>query len=124
MRNRAKCKLCNDVIESKSVHEFVWCKCKEIAVDGGQEYFKCIAGSWSNFIRVADDDSEIPVKTPEPSCEGPVIEPPTYEERLGMLDAMIESIESLPPHAASQPASNYDLCAALILLRSLFRDKL
>jgi hypothetical protein len=35
MRNRIKCRKCNDIIESKSCHDFVWCKCKSVAVDGG-----------------------------------------------------------------------------------------
>ena len=35
MRNRIKCRKCNDIIESKSRHDFVWCKCKSVAVDGG-----------------------------------------------------------------------------------------
>jgi hypothetical protein len=35
MRNRIKCLKCGDVIESKSRHDFVWCKCKSVAVDGG-----------------------------------------------------------------------------------------
>ncbi len=36
--NRAKCTLCNDIIESKYVHDFVQCKCGKIFVDGGHEY--------------------------------------------------------------------------------------
>jgi hypothetical protein len=35
MRNRIKCRKCGDIIESKSRHDFVWCKCKSVAVDGG-----------------------------------------------------------------------------------------
>lgn len=37
-RNRARCRKCGDVIESKSRHDFVWCKCKAIFVDGGPDY--------------------------------------------------------------------------------------
>ena len=39
-RNRAKCKLCGDVIESKHRHDFVTCKCKAIFVDGGSDYWR------------------------------------------------------------------------------------
>jgi hypothetical protein len=35
MLNRIKCRKCGDIIESKSRHDFVWCKCKSVAVDGG-----------------------------------------------------------------------------------------
>lgn len=36
--NKARCKKCNDIIESRYVHEFVTCKCGSISVDGGPEY--------------------------------------------------------------------------------------
>jgi len=45
--NRARCKLCGDIIESKSTHDFVGCSCfieshgeRGIAVDGGHAYIK------------------------------------------------------------------------------------
>lgn len=38
--NKIKCKKCGDVIESKHVHDFKYCKCKSIAVDGGKDYLK------------------------------------------------------------------------------------
>lgn len=38
VRNRIRCKHCDDVIESKSVHDFKWCKCHSVFVDGGNEY--------------------------------------------------------------------------------------
>jgi hypothetical protein len=39
-RNIIRCKLCGDVIESKSVHDFRECKCKKCYVDGGHEYVR------------------------------------------------------------------------------------
>lgn len=36
--NKVRCKKCGDIIESKHTHDMVWCKCKSIAVDGGNEY--------------------------------------------------------------------------------------
>ena len=41
--NKIQCKKCNDIIESKNVHDFKWCTCKSIAVDGGLEYLRCIS---------------------------------------------------------------------------------
>lgn len=38
--NRIRCKKCGDVIESKTRHDFVWCKCGACAVDGGHDYLK------------------------------------------------------------------------------------
>ena len=39
-RNMAKCKKCGDVIESKYRHDFVYCSCQAIAVDGGKDYLR------------------------------------------------------------------------------------
>jgi hypothetical protein len=38
--NKIQCKYCNDIIESKSVHDFKKCKCGKVSVDGGLEYGK------------------------------------------------------------------------------------
>lgn len=57
MRNIAKCRKCGDVIESKHRHDFVWCECKAIAVDGGQDYFKR-CGNFEDFIEIVLDTAE------------------------------------------------------------------
>ncbi len=38
--NKIKCKKCGDIIESVSVHDFKFCKCGAVAVDGGHEYLR------------------------------------------------------------------------------------
>lgn len=38
--NRIRCKKCNDIIESTSVHDFKFCKCGAVAVDGGCDYLR------------------------------------------------------------------------------------
>jgi hypothetical protein len=38
LRNRARCRRCGDVIESKHVHDFKFCSCNGIAVTGGRDY--------------------------------------------------------------------------------------
>ena len=42
IRNAIKCNHCGEVIESKHVHDFKWCSCKTVAVDGGLSYVKRI----------------------------------------------------------------------------------
>lgn len=37
---KIKCKKCGDIIESKSRHDMVWCKCGSVAIDGGNNYIK------------------------------------------------------------------------------------
>ena len=40
IKNAAQCRLCGDVIESKTVHDYVACKCGAIFVDGGKQYLR------------------------------------------------------------------------------------
>ena len=40
LRNAIQCKSCGQVIESRSVHEFVMCRCGDCAVDGGLVYLR------------------------------------------------------------------------------------
>jgi hypothetical protein len=52
--NKAQCRLCEDIIESKSRHDYVRCQCGEIAVDGGTAYRKRSAGNLSNIIELSE----------------------------------------------------------------------
>ena len=38
--NKIKCKVCGDVIESTTIHDFEWCSCGNCGVDGGTSYLK------------------------------------------------------------------------------------
>lgn len=49
VRNRIKCLLCKTIIESKHTHDFKWCKCKSVAVDGGKSYLKR-CGNESDYV--------------------------------------------------------------------------
>lgn len=40
IRNSAKCRKCGDEIESTYTHDFKWCSCGAIYVDGGLSYLK------------------------------------------------------------------------------------
>ena len=40
LKNSAICNNCKEEIESKHVHDMVYCKCGSIAVDGGRDYLK------------------------------------------------------------------------------------
>jgi len=43
-----KCKKCGDQIYSRARHDFRWCACKSVAVDGGRDYLK-ISGESGDF---------------------------------------------------------------------------
>lgn len=38
--NKIRCKKCGDIIESTHRHDFKFCKCKSVAVDGGKDYLR------------------------------------------------------------------------------------
>ena len=40
IKNKIKCKKCGDVIESIHHHDFKFCKCCVVAVDGGHDYLR------------------------------------------------------------------------------------
>jgi hypothetical protein len=124
MKNRAKCKLCSDIIESFHDQDYVECKCETIAVWGGQALF-CSSSNWSNFLRVDDQGNEIVVTIKEMSSDvKPLDMPrskPDKKELLGMLNEMIKNIDNLPQHAATAPITHYDFASALLLISELFK---
>jgi hypothetical protein len=48
--NKAECRLCGDVIESKHRHDYVSCKCGGISVDGGKDYLRRAAKDLNDII--------------------------------------------------------------------------
>ena len=57
LRNAAKCKICDDVIESHYTHDYVTCKCGAISVDGGHDYLKR-SGDPHNMINMCNVEGE------------------------------------------------------------------
>lgn len=55
--NKIKCQKCGEIIESKSVHDFKFCQCGAVAVDGGHEYLRRCGNreDWEEQSEVADD---------------------------------------------------------------------
>lgn len=40
IKNAIRCKKCGDIIESKTTHDLVTCKCGCCSVDGGKQYIR------------------------------------------------------------------------------------
>ena len=58
-RNAVKCNRCGDIIESTHRHDFKWCSCRTVAVDGGLEYIKrCFKseGDYTDLSETIYDD--------------------------------------------------------------------
>ena len=62
IRNRIKCKKCGEIIESTSRHDFKFCKCVAVAVDGGKDYLRRVGNKddYEELIEYEgrDDDEE------------------------------------------------------------------
>lgn len=129
MRNRAKCRLCGDIIESKHQHDYVSCSCGSISVDGGSTYHRARFKERSHFICIDDNGNEIiPKYEHDPKnevTENTNEEPkaPTKEELLKELDALIKNIERLPSQALYAPVSHADFGSLLILLHAILRSR-
>lgn len=129
MKNRAKCKLCSDVLESFHAYDYVTCKCGEISISGGSDKLECSAKNWENFLRVDENDNEIIVKFKDGKGSKeeaiPDENPPkmTRKEMIEMLEASIKNIENLPKAAMMQPITHYDLYTFMILVLAIFKNK-
>ena len=60
--SKIRCRLCGDVIESRSRHDLRWCRCGEVFVDGGPHYLRTGA-------RTSLDNIEV------------LVQPPNHEDR-------------------------------------------
>lgn len=43
--NKVRCKKCNEIIESKHIHDLVYCQRGMLAIDGGTDYQKFLWGN-------------------------------------------------------------------------------
>ena len=123
VKNRAKCKLCKDIIESFNEGDFVPCKCGEIYVNGGLKLL-CGASNWNNFLRVDDQGNEIIVSVKEDQEEKTdnYSNKPSKNEQIEMLDSMLKKIEELPPQAMQTYVSHYDLYSFMLVVSSILKD--
>lgn len=59
--NKIRCNKCGDIIESKSVHDFVTCKCGAVSVDGGHNYLRRCAESLEDFEELSQYEVDLTV---------------------------------------------------------------
>ena len=121
MRNRAKCKLCNEIIESLALTDLQFCSCKEIGVAGGTTLYRTYARDYKNFLRVTDDDKEIEVVVKTKDDEN---KPLSKAQKLEELNYFIEKLESLDSQALSAYASNYDILTVAYFIRLLAQENI
>ena len=54
LSNKIQCNKCKDIIESQYVHDFKWCNCGSVAVDGGAEYLKRCGYDYTDLSEVEE----------------------------------------------------------------------
>ena len=52
--NTVQCAKCKDIIRSRNRHDFVWCKCENIFVDGGSWYQRYGGKSLTDVISMIE----------------------------------------------------------------------
>lgn len=55
---KIKCLICENIIESKAVHDLVSCKCESCYIDGGSYYSHIGAKDFNKVVEIKDDGSE------------------------------------------------------------------
>ncbi len=129
-RNRAKCKLCNTIIESFTMSDYVECKCGEIAIDGGAYHLYAFAKDYNNFFRLDDSNKELTVTEQTVNDKLNIdfdikatkaIHKPLREEILDSLQNLIDSYDALPEAAMYAPVTHADLSTLLPLLLAALR---
>lgn len=129
MQNRAKCKLCGDILQSYHRHDYVKCSCGEISIDGGLDYLHCSAKNWENFLRIDDEGNEIVVKVIDEKDQNPKKDDEkgdtkrklSRKELISMLETMVKNIENLPKHVMDQPINHYDFYSYMLLVVSILK---
>jgi hypothetical protein len=55
--NKCQCLKCGDIIESQHRHDFLYCKCGSIFVDGGKDYLRR-GGDLENILELSESYME------------------------------------------------------------------
>ena len=60
IENKIKCKKCGEIIESKHRHDFKFCKCGAVAVDGGKDYLRRLGNQedYEDLSKVEDKEKQ------------------------------------------------------------------
>lgn len=127
MKNRAKCKLCQSVIESFHATDHVMCKCGEVELNGGDAMF-ARANDFNNFLRVDEQGNEVLVSYKridgEKEANDPVEQPPEYftaEDHVKYLERLLELDEDFLDKGHNQPMSRVEVIQYMRYIVKLFK---
>jgi hypothetical protein len=123
MINRAKCKLCNKIIELKEIDGLESCDCGEIAFEYRNKGHIAICKRIENLVAIDDEGNEIVVTTVNESLPTKNEVKHNRNDLLKILDKMIKDYEELPQSAMSTYITQYDMMSALMLVSEIFKVK-
>lgn len=120
--NRARCKLCGDIIESKDRHDYVTCKCGNLSVDGGQDYhrrsvkhgldsyeelppYECYPGWW----KMLDDELKY-FREVDPALKGVRVKEKFGMARIEFDECDPNRMDLLEAHASQIERASSETC--------------
>lgn len=68
VRNSIRCTKCGDEIVSEHVHDFKWCSCGAVAVDGGRDYMKRV-GELDSYEETSLTKETVDLDMDEKGCD-------------------------------------------------------
>ena len=126
IKNAIQCKICGDVIESTYRHDYVECRCKSCAVDGGHEYLR---RSFKDKDCYIDLSKTMPMTEYKIERLKTLLNPittldVTFYEVLDDIDALksnyYDYMKTEPINADEElkrlSSADYDLCCALLTM--------
>lgn len=121
--NKIKCLICNDVVESRFLHEHAYCKCGNVSVCGGL-INPIIRGSNYSHTKEANE-MEDPVKQVKQSCDTNHDKQRDYyisrDAQLYALERLLAKFHELPDHMLDKPVSHRDHCTLIGMIVSILR---
>lgn len=84
IRNSIQCRKCGEIISSFSTHDFKYCSCHSVAVDGGFEYMR-VTGDLENYIDLS-----------------------IFEDKDGVIGTVNEANEFVPMDTLTLIKNNYE----------------
>jgi hypothetical protein len=88
VQNAVICKKCDGFIVSKSVHDFVYCSCGSVAVDGGQEYLRRVG----DFVNAIDVSWSLPDELYNACAEAVQEAMDTNRNKFGIANAVMRKL--------------------------------
>lgn len=121
MKNRTKCKSCNDIIETIGKGDFIMCSCGKICISQREDHLRARFDNREDIVFVDDEGNEILPTYKDDIQKQEPLSKPNREELLEIMDEMVKRIQELPQHATLTPVTHADFASLLMLLSSIFR---